>query len=573
MAVDYVKTGVPAEFPKRLDPKPWPHFMEKAKRSYHSTTALGKLYDMVKQETFDMNANYKLPFDNRILKHTKCRALRDETLTKARRIKSQYDTAMRRVMAQLEIGTEFEVWTSFVLSKPRVGSDYKLQENVGRESSALKLRFKEQCKIAAGSDLLSFVAAMYRVTCEEVRIALHEAQQPHIKPDGSVGTRKISPKTMPLVSFPWLFWDKLGELARTGAILQRKLDDGSEDMDLLSDVPLVSHRRRGRTSSADYMDEGGNALPPYTQTSDGRVFHYGEILNLFSHEDEDEDRMSDVKNGNDSIEESTPVESTPVDSSKSASKLDTVAEEDLLSFEEPPARTFVKRATPEFDLLSGPMPTLTKAELEFGLSGPVAKTYTPPLTDEETSIPFGNSKRTSHLSTSTSSDDSQPPTEQASRKIVDLLTDDIYDASPPRARAGGSGESSTTEENVVVRPPDPPIWVEKVMRMGHRIPTPPFDTLFMAPNVVSVPQSEFDSPRNVTASAIDDPFTSPSPAVATPATGGGGGGSVNNGLMMGFGGGVEKEEDDEDDEEVEEVELEMDKDRLADRFEKMAGLV
>ena len=62
MAVDYVKTGVAAEFPRRLDPKTWPHFMEKNKHTYHSVTALGKLYDMVKREIFDMKENYQLPF-------------------------------------------------------------------------------------------------------------------------------------------------------------------------------------------------------------------------------------------------------------------------------------------------------------------------------------------------------------------------------------------------------------------------------------------------------------------------------------------------------------------------------
>jgi RNA-dependent RNA polymerase len=42
--------------------------MQKAKHStYHSGSALGKVYDMVKKEGFDNRENY-VPFDKRILK-------------------------------------------------------------------------------------------------------------------------------------------------------------------------------------------------------------------------------------------------------------------------------------------------------------------------------------------------------------------------------------------------------------------------------------------------------------------------------------------------------------------------
>ncbi|KAH7628690.1 RNA dependent RNA polymerase-domain-containing protein [Sordaria sp. MPI-SDFR-AT-0083] len=647
MAVDYVKTGVPAVFPKRLDPKSWPHFMEKKKRDYHSATALGKLYDMVKRETFDMKENYELPFDSRILKHTKCRALRDETLTKARRIKSQYDTAMRRVMCQLEIATEFEVWTAFVMSKPRVGSEYKLQENVGRESSALKQHFRDQCRKEAGGDLLSFVSAMYRVTYEEVRIALHEAKQPHIRPDGSLGTRRITPKTMPLVSFPWLFWDKLGELARTSGIIQRKLDDGSEDMDLLSDVLLVSQRHRGRHSASggsDFMDEHGDPLS-YTRTSDGKVVHYGQVLNLFSHDDEDGDERNDARNRNNSGEESTGLKST-----KSASNLSPVAEEDLLSFESPPSSPVVKPVSPEFGVskkgkifkydanfllqvrktsteepclefhpevksligysdggsstsartpgagsqsvlgsasdggfpamghLLGPLPTFAKADLAIGLSGPVATTYTPPPTDEETVIRGDHSSRTSDLSASTCSANLQPLTERTSLDTEDLLLD-IYSASPPRASNAGLG--SAADSGVPVKG-ELPIWVEQVVRMGHRNPTPPLEPLVI-PDVVGASQSESPLTGTITASAIYDPFVSSFPAAPAPATCGGGAcygsdggasaGPINKQIIMGLDQGIKKEEyDEESDEEVEEVELEMDEDSLAARVAQMAAL-
>ncbi|KAL1837129.1 hypothetical protein VTJ49DRAFT_4227 [Mycothermus thermophilus] len=185
-AVDAVKTGRFAVLNKRLEPKRYPHFMEKPRaKTYHSTKVLGKLYDMVGKETFDNTENYKLAFDKRILKRY---ALDNVLLKEARKIKTQYDIAMRRIMGQLEVRTEQEVWTAFVMTKPRVGSDYKVQEKVGREAAGLKKQFRDMCLktvVDRGFDKLRFVAAMYRVTWEEMQIALHEARQPHVRPDGT----------------------------------------------------------------------------------------------------------------------------------------------------------------------------------------------------------------------------------------------------------------------------------------------------------------------------------------------------------------------------------------------------
>jgi len=189
-AVDYVKTGLAAEMPKRLRPRKWPHFMEKKYKPktaiYNSTKILGQLYDKV--ESVDFVPQYEEPFDRRILSAYKF----DNTLLKiVRQIKSQYDTAMRRIMAQQEIKTEFEVWTTFVLSRPRVGSDYKVQEEMARISETLKEQFRAICIEKAGSKDFSvlgpFVAGMYKVTKEELDIALAECRSTKI-----VGGREVS---------------------------------------------------------------------------------------------------------------------------------------------------------------------------------------------------------------------------------------------------------------------------------------------------------------------------------------------------------------------------------------------
>jgi hypothetical protein len=295
-AVDAVKSGRFAVCDKRLQPFRYPHFMEKPRaKTYHSTKVLGKLYDMVKKETFDNSENYKVPFDNRILKRYR---LDNAILKEARKLKTQYDVAMRRVMGQHEIRTEFEVWTGFVMTKPRVGSDYKVQEKVGREAAALKNQFRDLVlKTIAehGFDKLEFVAAMYRVTWEETQIALHESRQPHVRPDGTVARRRVTARTMPLLSFPWLFHYELGcaALGKDNVLTN------------LSERVTARPGRAAKTSEALGVGEDGDeasgmidlAKMGYTKTDDGQVIHHGEIVQLFRHQDDDDDPVSKSSSG------------------------------------------------------------------------------------------------------------------------------------------------------------------------------------------------------------------------------------------------------------------------------------
>jgi hypothetical protein len=219
-AVDYVKTGDPAIMPRELRAKRRPHFMEShfpKEGNYHSTRALGRIYDRVKSVNF--NPLYKRCFDPRVLGSVKPDGW---MLDKARQLKALYDTAMRRLMGQREIATEFEIWTGFVLSKPRVGTSYKLQEDIGQESAALQQRFRDMCYEAAGGksfeQVSPFVVAMYRVTEQEVEIALKRSHDGTAAPgDGATDSTGSDPVPMPLISFPWIFYLVLGRLATGNA--------------------------------------------------------------------------------------------------------------------------------------------------------------------------------------------------------------------------------------------------------------------------------------------------------------------------------------------------------------------
>jgi RNA-dependent RNA polymerase len=178
-------------------------------------------------------------------------------------------------MAQQEINTEFEVWSTFVLSRPRVGTDYKMQEEMARFSDDLKNRFRAVCIESAGSKdfavLGPFIAGMYRVTKEELDIALAECRSTKLVGGREVPKRKMEPKYMPLISFPWLFEKELARIA-TGIEAGDDLDaQGLQPIALRSDG--TRHKSRGAAGDLDLDD--------FIQQEDGVIVHRGEVLDLF----------------------------------------------------------------------------------------------------------------------------------------------------------------------------------------------------------------------------------------------------------------------------------------------------
>ena len=270
MAVDYVKTGEPAEMPQDLRPRKWPHFMEKRhkpkEQTYSSQKILGQLYDQVERVQFV--PAYSAPFDKRILDAYN---LPEQVLYEAGELKVQYDAAVLRIMAQHEIQTEFEVWSTFVLHHVGDTKDFKFHEVIGELSSALKYQFREACyKKAGGKEyehIAPFVAAMYKVTADQVAQAIQECQQMIMVGGQETQARKMTPANMPLMSFPWLFQGILGKIAQAIEIVPGQRDD--------TNLPL--HRRpkhkKGLMEPLSLEDDN-------LETHEG-VTHRGEVLELF----------------------------------------------------------------------------------------------------------------------------------------------------------------------------------------------------------------------------------------------------------------------------------------------------
>ncbi|KAF8470097.1 RNA dependent RNA polymerase-domain-containing protein [Kalaharituber pfeilii] len=202
-AVDYPKTGLEAIMPRSLRPREYPHFMEKknGEKTYHSNNILGKLYDQV--ERVDFRPACSANFDQRILGKY---PVSERLLRVAKGLKHEYDTAMRRILAQYDIQTEFEIFTSFVLAYKGPRSEYKFHEEIDRLGKVTRDRFRKHISELVGgarkAALRSFVVAMYRVTYDEVKSALEA------KNEGG------TPVRMPFISFPWIFAEELGKLAK-----------------------------------------------------------------------------------------------------------------------------------------------------------------------------------------------------------------------------------------------------------------------------------------------------------------------------------------------------------------------
>ncbi|KAL2868435.1 RNA dependent RNA polymerase-domain-containing protein [Aspergillus lucknowensis] len=289
-AVDYNKTGNPAVMTRALRPRKWPHFMEKNNKPehclYHSETILGQLYDAV--ERIDFIPSLEKAFDKRILD---CQAEVTEDIREfAKELKLEYDTAMRRIMAQHEIKTEFEVWSTFVLSHSNMAKDYKFHEDMGTISSALLEGFRKRAYDKVGGrsfELLAPLAvAMYRITHEEMVMALakHRQEIPDEKYFNSSSALKID--NLPLISFPWIFPKVLGQIAvghyevsdfsttfPTLALNQRSEGDDPFGLNLHDTTSTTSNRgshmplNEGDIGSLEQLLDFGFLNPPRTPSS------------------------------------------------------------------------------------------------------------------------------------------------------------------------------------------------------------------------------------------------------------------------------------------------------------------
>lgn len=217
-AVDYPKTGVKAQMAKRHRVPEWPHFFEKpeSEPQYHSNKILGILYDKV--DRIDFTPSYDLEFNAQILNNFK---LIEKELDEARMMKRDYDAALRRIMSQHDIKSEFEVWSTFVMHHSG-NNDYKFHEEIGELSFVLKSRFRKMIIHSCENrsiELPRKVAAIYTVTAMDIETTKADIEKERDKntPRGKgrryKGFTKKELDRLPFMSFPWVFPELLVDLS------------------------------------------------------------------------------------------------------------------------------------------------------------------------------------------------------------------------------------------------------------------------------------------------------------------------------------------------------------------------
>ncbi|EXJ86569.1 hypothetical protein A1O3_03522 [Capronia epimyces CBS 606.96] len=275
-AVDYPKTGVPSEMPRELERNKWPHFMEK-KRSpqYRSYKILGQLYDAVERVAFE--PNWEGQFDQRILIHPPPKG---EVMDVVRKLKKSYDEGMRRIMAQHQINTEFEVWSTFVLHHSKAARDFKFHEEIGQHARTLKEQYYEVLVEEAGGrefeNLMPVAVAAYHITYDEVGQAQEnmsgssEADELLSDYGGShhSADSHSHPVKMPFISFPWVLQDVLGKIARNTVLGHGQTGPRSIGGDMKSNLPQQS-----------LIDDLDDALDMYDRSHiNGSFMYLGEHL-------------------------------------------------------------------------------------------------------------------------------------------------------------------------------------------------------------------------------------------------------------------------------------------------------
>ncbi|KAJ3694866.1 hypothetical protein LUZ60_000243 [Juncus effusus] len=205
IAVDFPKTGVPAETPQHLHVKEYPDFMEKlGKPTYISNGVIGKLYRAIKEHSTEQRQIRHFTkevarrrYDSELEVH----GFR-EFLDEAFWLKEDYDFKLGNLMEHYGIKTEAELITGYIMKWKKNFTKYKDGEAIRLAVKSLRKEarswFNEKsADLDADEDddevLYKKASAWYHVTYHVDYFGLYNEglSRPHF------------------ISFPWCVYDKL----------------------------------------------------------------------------------------------------------------------------------------------------------------------------------------------------------------------------------------------------------------------------------------------------------------------------------------------------------------------------
>ncbi|RIA85008.1 putative RNA-dependent RNA polymerase 1 [Glomus cerebriforme] len=197
-AVDFPKTGVPANFPLELRADRFPDFMEKPdKPTYKSEKVLGTLYRSIKEEKYQPYTH--LNFDKRLYVEGY-----EEYLKDAQILKSAYDAAIKGVMNQFGIMTEFEAVSGYIIDtitkvdkkKPR-----DVSKSVMDVTVSIRKHYRKEFEEEFYDEGTNVVSSEAFDRMESKAYAWYFVTYNNLK-DGD------------MISFPWIVYDILCKIAK-----------------------------------------------------------------------------------------------------------------------------------------------------------------------------------------------------------------------------------------------------------------------------------------------------------------------------------------------------------------------
>ncbi|CAG8473389.1 2339_t:CDS:1 [Acaulospora colombiana] len=213
-AVDFPKTGIPAEFPLGLRAERFPDFMEKVdKPTYESQKILGKLYRSIVVDEFDPYTD--ISFDERLRVDGFEQYLED-----ARATKREYDAELRGLMNQFGVSSEYEVSSGFIV-KPTVKIERKkpreVQKSVADNIAVIKRQYKKKFEREFYGDG-NVIPPEKEKSMEAKAFAwYYVSYHPNEMNDDDPSER--------MISFPWTNWEILTKIAIKNSNKNRSFAD------------------------------------------------------------------------------------------------------------------------------------------------------------------------------------------------------------------------------------------------------------------------------------------------------------------------------------------------------------
>lgn len=205
IAVDFPKTGVPAEIPPELYVKEYPDFMEKPdKTTYESRNVIGKLFRAVKNKA--SHENIINSFTREVARKSYDHDMEvdgfEYYIDDAFYHKSNYDYKLGNLMEYYGIKTEAEILSGGIMKMSKSFTKRRDAEAISMAVKSLRKEarnwFKEKQNGSEDDDVFAKASAWYHVTYHHTYYGAYNEglNRPHF------------------LSFPWCVYDKLLTIKR-----------------------------------------------------------------------------------------------------------------------------------------------------------------------------------------------------------------------------------------------------------------------------------------------------------------------------------------------------------------------